>query len=214
MLRLLLADDHDVIRLGLRTLLERHAEWRVCGEASTGRQAVDLALQLKPDIAILDLSMPELNGTEATRQIVKALPGTRVLIYTMHETEKVVHDVLAAGARGIVLKTDVDEQLVSAVEALSRNKPYFGVNISETVLKGFLENAGPDSAPVASVLTSREREVLLLLADGKSNKDIAVRLDISTRTAEAHRAEIMRKLNARSLADLVSYAIRNDWLQP
>jgi len=212
----MLADDHHLIRLGLRHLLERKPEWKVCGEASNGREAVKMATTLRPDIAIVDLSMPELNGLEATKQIVANGSGTAVLIYTMNESEKVVHDVLAAGAKGVVVKSDLDSLIVQAVEALAQGKPFFTSRVAETVLKAYLaQRAAENKTETAQdVLTPREVEVLQLLAEGKSNKEVASTLNISTRTAETHRADIMRKLQLKSLSDLVHYAIRNELVQP
>jgi len=212
----MLADDHHLIRLGLRHLLERKPEWKVCGEASNGREAVKMATTLRPDIAIVDLSMPELNGLEATKQIVANGSGTAVLIYTMNESEKVVHDVLAAGAKGVVVKSDLDSLIVQAVEALAQGKPFFTSRVAETVLKAYLAQraAGNKTETAHDVLTPREVEVLQLLAEGKSNKEVASTLNISTRTAETHRADIMRKLQLKSLSDLVHYAIRNELVQP
>jgi len=216
MLRILLADDHHLIRFGLRHLLERKPEWKVCGEASTGREAVEMAIRLKPDISIVDLSMPELNGLEATRQIMKSVPGTAVLIYTMNESEKVVHDLLTAGAKGIVLKSDLDSSIVQAVETLAQGKPFFTSRVAEAVLKEYLAQRAKENESEAAhdVLTAREREVLQLLAEGKSNKEVASILNMSTRTAETHRADIMRKLELKSLPDLVRYAIRNEFIRP
>lgn len=214
MLRIMLADDHDVIRFGLRHLLERKPEWKVCGEASNGREAAEMAAALKPDIAIVDLSMPELNGLEATRQIVRSVPGTAVLIYTINESEKVVHDVLSAGAKGIVLKSDLNSAIVQAVETLAQGKPYFTSRVAEAVLKAYLAQRTAGDESEAHLLTPRENEVLQLLAEGKSNKEVASILDISTRTAEAHRADIMRKLDLKSLPDLVRYAVRNELIRP
>jgi len=209
MLRILLADDHHVIRRGLRYLLEEKPEWKVCGEAANGREAVEMAAALMPDIAIVDLSMPGLNGLEATRQIVEKVPGTAVLIYTMNESEKMVHDILSAGAKGIVLKSDVNSSVVQAVETLAQGKPFFTSRVAETVLKAYLAQRAKEgkAEATAHVLTGREREVLQLLAEGKSNKEVASTLGISTRTAETHRADIMRKLHLKSLSDLVRYAI-------
>jgi DNA-binding NarL/FixJ family response regulator len=217
MLRIMLADDHHVTRLGLRHLLERKPEWKVCGEASNGREAVEMAAKLMPQIAIVDLSMPELNGLEATRQIVKTAPGTAVLIYTMDESEKVVHEVLAAGAKGIVLKSDLDSSIVQAVETVAQGKPFFSSRVAETVVTAYLAQrtkGGEAEAPTHDGLTAREREVLQLLAEGKSNKEVASILGISTRTAQTHRAEIMHKLQLKSLSDLVRYAIRNGLIRP
>src|SRR6516164_5060628 len=163
MLRILLADDHHVIRRGLRSLLEEKPEWKVCGEASNGREAVGMAATLMPHIAVVDLSMPELNGLEATRQIVKRVPGTAVLIYTMDESEKVVHEVLSAGAKGIVLKSDLDSSIVQAVETVAQGKPYFSSRVAETVVTAYMAQrakAGEGEARAHDVLTAREREVL------------------------------------------------------
>jgi DNA-binding NarL/FixJ family response regulator len=164
----------------------------------------------------VDLGMPELNGLQATRQIVKNASGTAVLIYTLDESEKVIHDVLSAGAKGIVLKSDLNSTIVQAVEALAQGKPYFTSRVAETVLKRYLalRAEGDKSETADNVLTPREIEVLQLLAEGKSNKEVGIILDISTRTAETHRADIMHKLQLKSLSDLVRYAIRNDLIRP
>jgi len=216
MLQIMLADDHEALRLGVRHLLERQPGWKVCGEASNGHEAVKLAATLKPDVAIVDLAMPELNGLEATRLIARSVSGTAVLIYTMDESEKVVHDVLSAGAKGIVLKSDLNTTIIQAVEAVAQGKPFFTSRVAETVLKRYLAlRAAEDKAETADgVLTSREREVLQLLAEGQSNKEVAELLGISTRTAETHRADIMRKLKLKSLSDLVRFAIRNELIRP
>ena len=217
MLRILLADDHHVIRRGLRYLLEENPQWKVCGEASNGREAVEMAATLMPHIAILDLTMPELSGLEATRQIVKSVPGTTVLIYTMDESERVVHDVLSAGAMGIVVKSDLDSTIVQAVETIAQGKPFFTSRAAETVLKAYRAHRAAEDkpdVPTFDALTAREREVMQLLAEGKSNKEVASILGTSTRTAQAHRAEIMHKLQLNSLSDLVRYAIRNGLIRP
>ena len=209
-LKILIADDHELIRDGLRARLEKHEGWKVCGAAVNGRQAVELARTLKPDVAVLDISMPELNGIEATRQIRKACPKTEVLILTMQESEGLVRDVLAAGARGFVLKTDTARLLVSAVEALAQRKPFFTGKVSELVLGGFLDpdRAARDTGGEASRLSPREREIAQLLAEARTNKEVAVKLGVSVKTIDAHRANIMRKLNLHSVAELVRYAIR------
>jgi len=215
MLRILLADDHDLTRAGLRYLLEKQKDWSVCGEASNGRMAVELAEQLKPDVAILDMTMPELNGIEATRQILKKFPQTRILIYTMHETESIITDALDAGASGIVLKSDAGENIVSAVTSIVKGKRFFTSQVAETVVEAYMSKGTAMTSPASPVaLTNREREVIQLLAEGKSNKEVAGRLGISTRTAEGHRAEIMKKLQFGSLADLIRYAVRNGIIQP
>lgn len=211
-LRILVADDHDVVRHGLRSLLESHHEWEVCGEASNGREAVELTSTLKPEIAIVDITMPEMTGLEATREILKASPRTQVIILTMHESEELLREVLDAGARGYVLKTDKGRELISAIDAVRNHNTFFTSKVAEMVLHGFLETRSIPSKPIASQnqsLTSREKQVLKLVTDGKSNKEVAVELKISVKTAEAHRINIMRKLNAHSVVDLVKYAMRN-----
>jgi DNA-binding NarL/FixJ family response regulator len=208
MIRILLADDHDVMRRGLRDILNTYEGWEVCGEASNGRDAVRMAEELKPDVVVLDLSMPELNGIEACRVIKKKLPNTEVLIYTLHETEQLIRKALTAGARGFVLKSDAEVKLVEAIDALSRHKPFLNSKASETLLESFIKNA--DESEEDSVLTSREREIVQLLTEGRTNKEVASILSISVRTVEAHRAAIMNKLGINSLAELVHYAIRNN----
>jgi DNA-binding NarL/FixJ family response regulator len=215
-LRILLADDHELTRSGLRYLLEKHEDWSVCGEACNGRMAVEMAEKLRPDFAILDMSMPELNGLEVTRQILKKQPQLKILIFTMHETERVIVDVLEAGARGVVLKSDVGENMVAAVESISKGRRFFTSRVAETVVEAYLSKrfaSLPDDTQSQSTLTTREREVVQLLAEGKSNKEVADRLGISTRTAEGHRGEIMRKLKLGSIAELIRFAIRNGIVQ-
>jgi DNA-binding NarL/FixJ family response regulator len=215
-LRILLADDHELTRSGLRYLLEKHEDWSVCGEASNGRMAVQMAERLRPDVAILDMSMPELNGLEATRLILKKQPQLKILIFTMHETERVIVDVMEAGARGVVLKSDVGENIVAAVESVSKGRRFFTSRAAETVVEAYLSKRSDgekDGALNQFILTTREREVVQLLAEGRSNKEVADRLGISARTAEGHRSEIMRKLKLSSLADLVRFAIRNGIVQ-
>lgn len=214
--RILVADDHEVVRSGLRLLLERQPEWQVCGEAVTGREAVEKAKQLKPDVIVLDVSMPVLNGLEAVRQIRKALPQAEVLILTMHESEALVRELLDAGAHGYLSKSEAGRQLVAAVDALSQHKPFFVGKVAKVVLDGYLKSGARrdrgDSS--RSSLTPREREIVQLLAEGKSNKEVAVALDLAVKTAETHRANIMRKLEIHSLAELIHYAIRNKIVEP
>jgi len=210
-LKLLLADDHEVVRKGLRSILETQRDCEVVGEAADGRQAVALVKELNPDIVILDISMPLLNGLEATRQILKMRPQTKVLVLTVHEADPLIRDVLDAGARGYILKSDAGRDLVSAVESLRRNKTFFTSRVSQMILDGFLRG---DSRPAASDgggirLTPRQREIVQLLAEGKSSKEVAVALDLSVKTAETHRANIMRKLDCHSVSEVVRYAIRN-----
>src|SRR6266403_473357 len=200
--RILIADDHQVVRTGLRALLESRTGWQVCAEAANGREAVEKAGQLKPDVAVLDIGMPLLNGVEATRQIRKLSPQTEILI----------HEVLGAGAHGYILKDDADRNLVAAVDALRRHKPYLSSRVSESVCNP----AGSDGSfnpSSRSRLTPREREVLQLLAEGKSNKEVAGFLGISVKTAETHRANIMLKLDFHSVTELVRYAVRNKIIQ-
>lgn len=205
-IRILLADDHDIVRRGLRELIEEHDGWRVQAEASNGREAVELAARLRPHVAILDLSMPELNGLEATRRIRKESPSTEILVFTMHESEEIICEVLAAGARGFLLKSDAPTYVVAAIESLVRRQPFFTGKVSETMLDRFLRAEG---APASTPLTSREREIVQLLAEGRSNKTIAATLGISVKTVETHRATLMRKLGVNSIAGVVRYAIRN-----
>lgn len=217
MLRILLADDHELTRSGVRYLLEKRAGWTVCGEASNGRMAVEMAEKLRPDFAVLDMSMPELNGLEATRRILKNQPQIKILIYTMHETEKIIVDVVDAGAHGIVLKSDAGDNMVAAVETIAKGRKFFTSRVAETVVDAYLskrKGTSRDNVPSQIALTTREREVVQLLAEGKANKEVADRLGISPRTAEGHRSEIMRKLNIGSLAELIRYAIRNGFVQP
>ena len=193
-------------------MLESHPGWEVCAEASIGRTAVKLAQQLKPNIAVIDLELPDLNGLEATRQIKKELPEIEILIYTMYETEELIRKVLAAGARGYVLKSDAGQHLTEAVEALSRHKLFLTPVASETVLESFLKSTRHERED--SVLTNREREIVQLLAEAKANKEIASALCISVKTVETHRASIMRKLGINSIVALVHYAIRNNLVGP
>ena len=214
-LTILVADDHDVVRRGLRSLLQSRSGWQVCGEAENGREAVERAQKLKPSVVILDVTMPEMGGVEATRQILKALPKTEVLVLTMHDSEELVREVLDAGARGYVLKTDTGRDLIRAVESISEHRPFFTTKIAEMVLGGYLGKPRSGSAEVKpSSLTSRELEVIHLMSEGLSNKEVASALGISAKTAEAHRINIMRKLNLHSIAEVVRYAVRNKLLEP
>jgi DNA-binding NarL/FixJ family response regulator len=209
--RILVADDHEVVRKGLIALLQQQPDLQICGEASDGREAVAKAAELNPDIVILDIGMPTLNGLEATRQILKNEPRTRVLILTLHDSDQLVQDVLDAGARGFLLKSDAARDLVAAVDALRREKTYFTSKVASMVLEGYLKRVNNVTvAPVRNRLTPREREIVQLLAEGKSTKEVAVALNLSVKTAETHRANIMRKLQFHSVSDLVLYAVRNN----
>jgi DNA-binding NarL/FixJ family response regulator len=210
--RLLLADDHEIVRKGLRALLEAEPGWQVAAEAADGRDAVEKAQQIKPDIAILDISMPSLNGLEATRQIVKGISQTKVLVLTMHDSDPLIQRVLEAGARGYLLKSDAARDLVAAVDALRCNKIFFTPKVAQLVLEGYLdknprESASPEGGSFR--LTDRQREIVQLLAEGKSSKEVASALGLSVKTAETHRANIMRRLDCHSVTALVRYAIRN-----
>jgi DNA-binding NarL/FixJ family response regulator len=206
--RIVVADDHEIVRQGLRTLLEAQPGWSVVGEASNGTEAVERAIELKPDVVVLDVSMPELNGFEATRRIREAVPQTEVLVLSVNDAEQVVRKALASGARGYLVKSDAGRELVAAIEAALRHKAFLSPKLSQT--QGLTSNG----AEVSADLTARERETAQLLAEGLSNKDIASRLDISVKTAETHRTNIMRKIGAHSLADVVRYAIRNGLVEP
>jgi DNA-binding NarL/FixJ family response regulator len=210
-LRVLIADDHDLIRRGVRDLLAARSGWQVVGEACSGADAVQKAVSLRPDVAILDFSMPELNGPEAAAEIAEKVPETGVVVLTMHDSEQVMREVLQAGARGLVLKSDADRDLVEAVEAVARKRHFFTTRMSELVLGGYLAGnaAKVKVESKVSQLTERECEVVRLLADGMSNKQAATQLQISIRTVESHRINISRKLGFNSIAKLVQYAIRH-----
>ncbi len=205
MTRILIADDHEVVRSGLRKILESQPKWEVVGEAADGREAISRALEVRPDIAVLDYALPLVNGVEATRQIRARLPKTEVLIFTMHDSETLIRDLLGAGARGYLLKSDAKRFLLAAIELLALHKPFFTAKVSEALLDSFLKK--PGQAQFA--LTPRERGVVQLIAEGHTNKQIANVLNISLKTVETHRAAVMRKLNLSSSASLVRYAIRN-----
>jgi DNA-binding NarL/FixJ family response regulator len=211
-LRILIADDHGLLRHGVRTILQARRGWKVVGEATNGREAVDKAIKLKPDVLVVDISMPELDGVEVTRQIRKALPEVKVLVLTMHESDQMVRQALNAGANGYLLKSDLPDYLPKAVKAIAENKSFLTPKISEIVLEGFI-NAGnkPAEGKLASPrITPRELEIVRLLAQGKSNKELSTQLGITVRTVETHRSKIMLKLGVHSLAELIHYAMRNE----
>jgi DNA-binding NarL/FixJ family response regulator len=205
MTRVLIGDGHDVVRIGVRAILEAQANCEVVAEAADGKEAILKAIETKPDIAVIDYSMPLINGIEATRQIRARLPKTEVLIFTMHDSELVIQELLQAGARGYVLKSDTKHDLIEAFKSLASHKPFFSPEVSVTLLEAFL------SRPIrsASTLTDRERSVVKLIAEGHSNKVTAAILNISIKTVETHRATTMSKLNLATSASLVRYAIRN-----
>ena len=208
-LRILLADDHTVVRQGLRKVLEERPEWTVVAEAGDGREAVRLAEECTPDVAILDIAMPLLNGIEATRQIAKRVPATRILVLTMHADEAYVNQVLQAGATGYLLKDSADVDLIEAVTAVSKGQSFFSPAISRVMLDDYVRQlADKGIVDRYDGLSEREREVFQLIAEGKANKEIATLLSISTSTVETHRARIMEKLDLHSAAEIVLYAVR------
>jgi DNA-binding NarL/FixJ family response regulator len=213
--RILIADDHGLLRRGLRAVLADSPQLVIEAEAEDGRTAVELAVRLKPDIAILDVSMPQLNGLDAARAIVAGSPTTRVLVLTAHDSEQLVREVLTAGARGYLLKSDASSELVPAIEALLADRLYFTSTVAQVVLAGFLKGGEADrgTEPGAG-LSPRERQIVQLLAEGKSSKEIARVLSIAVATAETHRANIMRKMGFASIADVVRYAIKNKMIDP
>jgi DNA-binding NarL/FixJ family response regulator len=211
--RILIADDHEIFRRGLAAELAQVPGWVVAAQAANGRQAVALAADIKPDIVVMDLTMPELHGLEAARRIIAADPAARILILTAHESEQLVREVLSAGARGYVLKSDAGRILVAALQELLEGRMFFTSNVARIVVDGYLRNESRDS-DTDSALSAREREIVQLLAEGNSNKDIARALAISVKTAETHRSNIMRKMGFDSLPELVRYAIRNKIIEP
>ena len=211
--RILVADDHSVVRRGVRALLENHPRWKVCGEATDGRDAIAQSKKLKPDVVIMDITMTPINGLDATREILQATPKTKVVILTMHESEQVVREVLNAGAQDYVLKSEADRDLVDALDAVEQGKAFFTSKVSQMVLDFYLRRrTGADDEP--GQLTPRQREVVQLLATGKSNKETAAILGISVKTAETHRNSIMHKLKFQSFSDLVRYAVRERIIEP
>jgi DNA-binding NarL/FixJ family response regulator len=212
--RILIADDHDVVRSGIRTLLEGHPGWTVCGEARDGREAVAKVAELRPDLVVLDVAMPTLNGMDAARQILKVRPGTPILIFTLYESDELIRQVLEAGVRGFILKSDAAQNLLLAVEALQRQATFFTARAAKMILDGYLHrnNVGSGNA-MRDRLTPREREVVQLLAEGNSSKEAAVSLNLSVKTIETHRANAMQKLDVHSVAGLVRYAVRNALVQ-
>jgi DNA-binding NarL/FixJ family response regulator len=211
--RILLVDDHEMVRRGLRALIETQPGWEVCGEAADGRTAVTLAGTLAPHVVVMDLSMPQLNGFEAARRILEKARAVRILILSMHESEQLVREVLSAGVRGYVLKSDAGRDLIAAVEALLRGETFFTSKLAARLYsEGFHPVSRRTPARLPGPLTRREREILQLLAEGKTNRDVGRELKISVKTAETHRARIMRKLEVDSVADLVRYAIRNGFI--
>jgi len=215
-LRILLADDHEIVRRGLCALLQKHEGWEICGEATDGREAVEKAKELKPDVVIVDIGMPNLNGLDATRRLLQYDPNFKVIVLTVTDADQVIREALDAGARGFVLKSDAARDLVAAVEALQSRHMFFTPRVNDLVLAGFLEKghaASRSLPPQLPTLTPREREITQLLAEGRSSKEAASALNLSTKTVETHRSNIMRKLSLHSIRDLVVYAIKNKIIQ-
>jgi DNA-binding NarL/FixJ family response regulator len=209
-LRILIADDHDFMRRGIRSLVESHPAWKVCGEARTGNEAVAKAQNLKPDIVILDIAMPGLNGLEAAGQIRKSSSKTEILILSVHHTDQLIQEIVKAGIRAYILKSDAERDLELGIEALARHKPFFTARATDVILKYMRPSKSSNTRVVTeSPLTSREREILVLVAEGKISNKIAAELGIVLKTVEAHRASLMRKLGLNGLTDLVRYALRN-----
>jgi DNA-binding NarL/FixJ family response regulator len=209
--RILVADDHPIFRFGLCSLLASHEGWQVCGEAADGRDTVEKCRQLKPDLLILDICLPKLNGVDAARQILRSDPAQRILILTDVDSEQVVRDCLEAGVRGWIFKSDETADLTTAVEALQRHKSIFTSRVSDLLMDSYRQRrgVGPDSAKLPK-LSPREREVVQLLAESKASKEVALILNISLKTVETHRSNIMCKLKLHSVAELVLYAVRNE----
>lgn len=210
-LRILVVDDHDVVREGLRALLAPQKHWQICGQAASGREAVEKALQLRPDLVVMDFTLPEMNGLDATRRIRKALPQTEVLILTVHDSEALIKEAFLAGAKAFVVKTDTRLHLIPALETLARHQPFFTSAASAVVLREFLHSGTPArrASRSSKSLTPRERQIVRLIAEGKASKEIAAKLEISVRTVEAHRTNVMRKLDLHSVGSLVRHAIQD-----
>jgi DNA-binding NarL/FixJ family response regulator len=205
-LSILIADDHEVLRRGVRALLEARPEWKICGEAATGREAAEKARKLRPDLVLLDLTMPEMDGLEAIPKILEACPGTKILVLTMRDSGEMASQVLAAGASGLVLKSDAAHDLVRAIQSIERDQPFLSPAVTRLIIGHLAKTNAPGPSPVD--VSPRELEILKLLALGRSNKEVATALDISVKTVDAHRFNIMRKLNLRTYSDLIQFAIR------
>ena len=215
-LRILIADDHELIRRGVRTLLEAEPGWKVVAEASDGQEALEKAKETKPEIVVLDIGMPRLSGLEAARRLKRTLPQIKVLMLTMHDSERLAWEVLNAGALGYVTKSDTARDLIIAIEALRRDKTFFTPKVDRIILDSFLDGGSSKRAKEmqGEQLTSRQREIVQLLAEGKTSKEVSALLNLSVKTVETHRANIMRRLSCHSVSDLVRYAVRNNIVQP
>lgn len=207
-IKVLIADDHKIMRDGLRSLLESHPDIEVVAEAENGRKAVQLSQERKPDVVIMDISMPDLNGMEATRQMLKELPHLKVIALSMHSDRRYILGMFEAGASGFLLKDCAFEELASAIDTVVANQPYLSPSIAGTVIQDFVHGTPPTESSATAVLTAREREVLQLLAEGWSTSQIGSHLHVSVKTVETHRRRIMEKLGLRGIAELTKYAIR------
>jgi DNA-binding NarL/FixJ family response regulator len=211
-MRILIVDDHEIVRRGIREVLQAQPGWQICGEAKNGREAIALADQSRPDVVVMDLSMPELNGLEAVRRIRRANPRTEIVILSLHLADQLAFEIIRAGARGYILKSDADRDLVTAIQAVSSGKTFFTTRVSEMMVNGFTGKDGGTAGSEGDAtkrLTSRQREIVQLIAEGRSSKEVAVALNLSVKTAETHRANIMRRLQLHSVSELVRYAVRN-----
>jgi DNA-binding NarL/FixJ family response regulator len=215
-LKILIADDHDLVRRGIRVLLESHTNWEVCGEARNGQEAVRLAEQLKPQIVILDFNMPEMNGLEAAKRIIRTCSETETMILSVDHSNQLIREIVLAGVRGFILKSDSDRDLLAAVEALANHRPYFTICATELMLTSKRNgHPAPSSTQIwEESLTGREQELLRLIAEGKNSREAAKVLGISAKTADTHRANLMRKLQIHSVTELVRYALRNHIVHP
>jgi DNA-binding NarL/FixJ family response regulator len=213
LLRILVVDDHDLVRQGLRSMLDTRPGWKVCGEGATGHEAIALAQQLRPDVVVMDIHMPGMDGLQATREILADNPQTEILILTLDETEEVVRAVTLAGAKGIVMKSDAARELVAAVAALAQHEPFYATKATHIMGQSMAHPL--DTSPVDhAMLTKRERDVVISVAEGHSNKEIGAALSISAKTVESHRRNVMHKLGLKSAAELVRYAVRIGLIQP
>lgn len=206
----MVVDDHILIRRGICAIIQSVEGWEVCAEAANGVEAIAMAEEARPDIIVMDISMPTVGGIDATTQICKRLPSVEVLVLTMHDSDHLVSQALRAGARGYLLKTESDEKLIDAIEALSRHQPYFSASVSENLLQAYLRT-GQVVDPKR--LTTRERQIVKLVAEGNTNKAIATILNVSVKTVETHRSSAMHKIGAKSSADIALYAVRNELVQ-
>jgi DNA-binding NarL/FixJ family response regulator len=206
-LSILVADDHEVVRRGIRALLEARTEWRICGEASNGLEVVERVKRLRPDLVLLDIAMPKMDGLEAIPRLLEACPGTKILVLTMNDSGEVASQALAAGASGLVLKSDAGRDLVRAVQSVERGQPFLSPSVTTLIIGHLAKTSAPGPSP--RDVTARELEVLELLALGRSNKEVATALDLSVKTVDAHRSNIMRKLALRTYRDLIQFAIRH-----